>query len=318
MSIELRGGGDEPVDFARTLLSHGVADLPPNTIARDGSGLETVLLTGTQAWVVRVRPDRPGVARLDSPHGAAPPRADRAALLEVVRHMLRLDEDLSDFYLAAGEDPELAWVATGAGRMLRSPTVFEDVVKTICTTNCAWSGTQRMVGAIVSELGTSAEGAPERRAFPTPEAMAEADVAFYRDVARAGYRGPYLRALAIDVAEGRLALEALNDPELPDQEVAERLLALAGIGPYAMAHVMMLLGRYQRLVLDSWTRPKYRRVSGRPRITDKGIQRAFRRYRQFAGLAFWLTLTEDWIGQADAGRPPPGTVAGDPEVVGSA
>jgi 3-methyladenine DNA glycosylase/8-oxoguanine DNA glycosylase len=77
--------------------------------------------------------------------------------------------------------------------------------------------------------------------------------------------------------------------------VADRLLRIAGVGPYAMAHMMMLLGRYQRLILDSWTRPKYRRVSGRSRITDKGIERAFRRYRQFAGLAFWLMLTEDWL-----------------------
>jgi hypothetical protein len=30
-------------------------------------------------------------------------------------------------------------------------------------------------------------------------------------------------------------------------------------------------------------------------VTDKGIERAFRRYRQFAGLAFWLTLTEGWV-----------------------
>jgi hypothetical protein len=62
-----------------------------------------------------------------------------------------------------------------------------------------------------------------------------------------------------------------------------------------MAHVMMLLGRYRRLIFDSWTRPTYRRLSGRPRVTDKGIERAFRRYRQFAGLAFWLTLTEGWV-----------------------
>jgi 3-methyladenine DNA glycosylase/8-oxoguanine DNA glycosylase len=100
------------------------------------------------------------------------------------------------------------------------------------------------------------------------------------------------------VAEGRLDLEALNDPELSDDEAAERLLALPGVGPYACAHVMMLLGRYGRLVLDSWTRPKYRLVTGRPRVTDKGIEKAFRRYREYAGLAFWLTLTRDWVTEA--------------------
>jgi N-glycosylase/DNA lyase len=213
--------------------------------------------------------------------------------------MLRLDEDLSSFYVAAAREPELAWVGNGAGRMLRSPTVFEDLVKTICTTNCAWSATVRMTGALVRELGQPVEGGLDRRAFPLPEALASAEDEFFRDVARAGYRGPYLKALATDVAEGRLQPEALADPELPDDEVADRLLAIAGVGPYAMAHMMMLLGRYRRLVLDSWTRPKYRRLSGRKRITDKGIERAFVRYREFAGLAFWLTLTKDWLTQED-------------------
>ncbi len=294
--LELRGAGGEPVGFSRTLLSHGVADLPPNVIAPDGSRLETVLTAGDRAWAVALVRAHEGSARLETPEGASPPpRNARATLLAQVRHMLRLDEDLSGFYLAAAEDPGLAWAIAGAGRMLRSPTVFEDVVKTICTTNCAWSGTVRMVTALVGELGTPATGAPERRSFPAPEVMAAADEAFYRDVARAGYRGPYLRTLATEVAEGRLDLEALADPALPDDEVAGRLLAIAGVGPYAAAHMMMLLGRYRRLILDSWTRPKYRRVAGRPRVSDRGIERAFRRYREFAGLAFWLTLTEDWL-----------------------
>jgi N-glycosylase/DNA lyase len=295
-AIELVGAGGEPVDLARTLLSHGVADLPPNEIAPDGTLLSTVLPAGESAWLVEVTADRARRARLGSDVGAsAPPAAHRPALVAQIRHMLRLDEDLSGFYTVAAGDPTLAWVLAGAGRMMRSPTVFEDVVKTICTTNCAWAATVRMVSALVGELGTPAAGADDRRAFPAPATVADAGDAFFRDVARAGYRGPYLRALADDVASGRLDLEALADPSLPDQEVADRLLAIAGVGPYAMAHVMMLLGRYRQLILDSWTRPKYRRVSGRPRITDKGIERAFRRYRQFAGLAFWLTLTEDWL-----------------------
>ncbi len=297
-AIELLGAGGEPIGFARTLLSHGVADLPPNSIAPDGAQMETVLRAGRRAWAVRLRAESPVRAVLEAV-GRVPPAGDRALLARQVRHMLRLDEDLSGFYLVAEADPALAWATSGAGRMLRSPTVFEDVVKTICTTNCSWSATVRMVSALVGELGVPAEGAPERRAFPTAEALAQAGEEFYRDVARAGYRGPYLRALGRDVAEGRLDLEALDDPALPDAEVAERLLGIAGVGPYAMAHVMMLLGRYRRLILDSWTRPKYRRVSGRPRVTDKGIERAFRRYRDFAGLAFWLTLTEDWIGEAE-------------------
>jgi 3-methyladenine DNA glycosylase/8-oxoguanine DNA glycosylase len=278
--LRLVGAGGEPVDLRRTLASHGVAELLPNRLDETAWTLETALEADGRARSVVVREGRPGYAQVDGGEG----------VLDVVRHMLRLDEDLSRFYAMVDGDPQLAWVTRGAGRMLRSPTVFEDVVKTVCTTNCAWSGTVRMVTALVEHLGV------EGRTFPSPEAMAEAPDDFYADVARAGYRGPYLRAIAAAVADGTLELEELDGrSDLPDEEVAERLLALPGVGPYAAAHIMMLLGRYGRLILDSWTRPKYSELTTGRKISDKTIQRRFRRYRDFAGLAFWLFLTKNWV-----------------------
>ena len=288
--LELKGGGGEAVDLWRTLSSHGVADLPPNVIDDQARTFETTLaLPRNRARTIRIRAGRPGRVLVEGEGIAA---SDAPAVKEAARHILRLDADLSGFYDAARDDPDLDWACIGAGRMLRSPTVFEDVVKTICTTNCAWSATVRMTTALVEQLGLEAPGG--RHAFPTPAAMAEAGEDFYRDTVRAGYRGAYLHALAADVATGALDLEALNDPELPDDEVAERLLALPGCGPYATAHMMMLLGRYSRLILDSWTRPRYARLNGR-KATDKTIERRFRRYRDYAGLAFWLYLTRDWV-----------------------
>jgi N-glycosylase/DNA lyase len=126
--------------------------------------------------------------------------------------------------------------------------------------------------------------------------MGAAGEAFYVEEARAGYRGRYLRDLSTAVAEGRIDLEALADPELPEAEVEARLLALPGVGPYATAHVMMMsLGRYSKLILDSWTRPKYARLNGGSTVKDTVIAHRFRRYGRFAGLAFWLTLTRDWV-----------------------
>jgi 3-methyladenine DNA glycosylase/8-oxoguanine DNA glycosylase len=293
--LELVGLGGEPVDLWRTISSHGVADLPPNRIDEEARTLETTLRAprGKPRTVV-ISQGRAGYARVETKGGSPD------AVLEVVRHMLRLDEDLSPFYEVARRDPELSWAARGAGRLLRSPTVFEDVVKTICTTNCAWSATVRMISALVEHLGSPAAGASPGafgRAFPTPEAMAEAGEDFYRDVVRAGYRGTYLRKLAASVADGELDLEAYGVPaaELPDDELAARLLELPGVGPYATAHMMMLLGRYSPLILDSWTRPKYLKVSGARRAKDSTIERRFRRYGPYAGLAFWLYLTRDWV-----------------------
>jgi N-glycosylase/DNA lyase len=300
LELPLRGAGGEPVDLWRTLVSHGFAELPPLRLDESERWLELVLpADGRGPRVVRVTAGRPGHAAIAV---AGPPigSAERAALLAGVGHVLRLDEDLSAFYETVAADGDLAWAAAGAGRMLRSPTVFEDVVKTVCTTNCAWSATQRMVGALVDELGEEAVAVPERHAFPTPLAMAEADESFYRGVARAGYRGAYLRTLATSVAGGSVDVESLAASDLPDDEVEKRLLALPGVGPYAAAHVMMLLGRYSRLILDSWTRPKYARLVGaRRQPADRTIERRFRRYGRFAGLAFWLFLTEDWVAASE-------------------
>lgn len=291
--LELRGAGGEPVDLWRTIVSHGVASLPPQEVDEDARTLTTTLLVGGRARTIVIRAGRPGHAAVEIA-GRAPSRADTERLLALAAHMLRLDVDLSAFYELVADDDDLAWAAAGAGRMLRSPTVFEDVVKTICTTNCTWSGTERMVGALVRELGIE-DAATRRRAFPTPAAMAEAPEEWYRNVARAGYRGAYLRALGADVAAGRLDLEELDDPALGDDEIALRLLALPGVGPYAAAHVMMLIGRHSRLVLDSWTRPTYARLAGKKRASDAAIERRFKRYREYAGLAFWLYLTRGWV-----------------------
>lgn len=308
--LELCGPAGEPVDFARTLVSHGVASLPPMRVDRAAQLFEiTLALPSTRPRLVRVAACEPQACRVEVFGRALTRRADDA-LADKIRHILSLDQDLSSFYAVARADPELSWAAAGAGRMVRSATVFEEVVKTICTTNCAWSATVRMTSALVEHLGERAEGAPDDgpigKTFPTAEAMAGAGERFYRDVARAGYRGRYLIDLASQVADGTIDLEELGrtpPDELPDPEMARRLQMLPGVGPYAAAHIMMMLGRHSLLVLDSWTRPTYARLTGKRSVSDESIRRRFRRYGRYAGLAFWLFLTRDWLSEAQSGQP---------------
>ncbi len=302
IEFPLKGPRGEPVDLWRIFVSHGVAELPPMRVDEASRTFEvTVSADGGRPRTVRVRAGAPGYGAIRI-IGRPPGARQHAAIVAAVRRMLRLDEDLSEFYAMISPHGELAWAARGAGRMIRSPTVFEEVVKTICTTNCAWSATRRMVSALVEHLGERARGAPPSgwagRAFPTAEAMAGAGARFYRNVARAGYRGAYLRSLARSVADGKIDLEVLGragPDEIPDEEVEARLRALPGVGPYAAAHVMLMLGRYSRLILDSWTRPKYARLVRRQTTTDAAITRRFRRYGRYAGLAFWLFVTRDWV-----------------------
>jgi 3-methyladenine DNA glycosylase/8-oxoguanine DNA glycosylase len=299
--------GNRPIDLWRTIVSHGIASLPPMFVDETARRLTvTLAVPRGRPRVVELDGNAHGVG-LATVVGRAPGRDALAYLEATLRRVLRLDEDLSAFYEVAAADPDLAWVTAGAGRMVQAPTVFEDVVKTVCTTNCSWSLTERMVNALVAHLGEPATGAPaqgyERRAFPTPAAMASVGLDFYRDVVRAGYRGPYLSSLARSVASGDVDLEELARPSgvgPSDDEVEARLLALPGVGPYAAAHIMMLLGRYSRLILDSWTRPTYARLVGRRLVSDATIERRFRRFGPYAGLAFWLFLTRDWVDETES------------------
>lgn len=310
VEIPLIGAGGEPVDLRRTLVSHGLVSLPPMALDEDAPALEVTLSAGSgRPRTMRITNGRDHHAAI-TVKGRQPGTKVRAAVLDRARYLLRLDEDLSDFYAQIATDPDLAWAARGAGRLIRGGSVFEDVVKTICTTNCAWSATVRMVSAIVEHLGepaagNRAAGPTTARAFPSPQAMVEVGAGFYRDVARAGYRGAYLIEIARRVADGEVDLEsfdAAHAAALDDDEVVEQLLALPGVGPYALAHIMMLLGRYSNLVLDSWTRPTYARRAGRKSVKDATIERRFRRYGRYAGLAFWLYLTRPWV--EDAQVPP--------------
>ena len=307
----LVGPAGEVVDLRRVFLSHGIAELPPMRLDQKAWTFEiTVPLTGLAARTLVISQARPGHG-LIAVVGQPPTPRVGAAIMAQVRHVLSLDLDLTPFYAVAADDPDLAWVIRGAGRMVRSPTVFEDVVKTICTTNTSWGGTTRMVNALVEHLGEKAPGAPATgpygRAFPTPQAMAAAPGRFYKRVAGAGYRGPYLKSLATAVARGRVDLEALasaSHDDLPDGEVATQLQALPGVGPYAAAHIMLMLGRYDQLILDSWTRPTYARLLGKKRpVSDRTMERRFKRYGRYAGLAFWLFLTRDWLVDDGAAYP---------------
>lgn len=291
--IPLRGPNGEPVDLVRTFMSHGVADLLPGHVDEAARSYTTTLvLPRTQPRTIRIAEGRRGFARVEV-EGRTPGKQAAADLTKAARQILNLEEDLSEFYALVVDDPDLSWAAAGAGRMLRTPTVFEAAVKTICTTNVAWSATVRMVNALVEQLGERAAGGAH--AFPTAEAMASVPESFYRETVRAGYRSAYLHALASGVVARTFDVEELDvENDLPDDEVEARLLALPGIGPYGAAHLMMLLGRHSRLILDSWTRPKYAQVSGR-KASDATVQRRFQRYGRYSALAFWLYLTRDWL-----------------------
>ncbi len=279
-------------NFRRTVLSHGWCALRPFEFDKTSWTLIRVLDGGQS---------RPVTVKISSTTGGMKVEVSRLGkkatekVVRDVRHMFRLDDDLRDFYRATAAEPDFAWIALeGAGRLLRSPTVFEDLVKMICTTNCSWSATEKMVGALVSEWGQ--ESNDHRKSFPTAEAMARKPAKFFRDKIRAGYRAPYLKELAQRVASGALDVESWCTNEASLNDLIKEMKSVKGVGNYAAENLLKLIGRYDGLALDSWTRAQFARARNKGRAaSDKKIARFYARFDSWRGLALWCDMTRHWL-----------------------
>ena len=279
--------------FRRTVASHGWYQLPPFGLDTDKWELSRVIDVGKKQPVTIYLTERKNDVRVRSSRSLN--TAEAAKVLRDARHVLRLDDNLLDFYLITGNDPEFSWIGKqGAGRLLRSPTVFEDLVKMICTTNCSWALTLKMVRGLVDNLGR--ETAEGRRTFPTAQAMASMPLKFFVDEVRAGYRAPYLKELADRVASGELNVEEWLSSELPTRDLLKQMKGVKGVGDYAAENLLKLLGRYDGLALDSWTRARFfeLRNNGR-KANDKKIAHYYARFNEWRGLALWCDVTRDWL-----------------------
>jgi 3-methyladenine DNA glycosylase/8-oxoguanine DNA glycosylase len=167
--------------------------------------------------------------------------------------------------------------------------VFEDVVKTICTTNTRWSGTKRMVSQLVATLGEPYAGDPTLHAFPTPELISQADPHVFTEIIPLGYRGPYIHRLAQQVVSGELDLEGFRDVSIPTATLKRQLLAIRGVGPYAAHTLLMLLGRYEELAIDSEMRAFVRQhyCQGK-NPKDKEIRAVYEGWGRWQYLAYWF------------------------------
>jgi 3-methyladenine DNA glycosylase/8-oxoguanine DNA glycosylase len=279
--------------FKRTVISHGWCQLLPFKFEEENWRLTRTLdLKQAKPVTITISATKRAI-RVNLPRQLSESAARKVA--NDVRHMLRLDDNMDEFYRLLAEDNDFSWIpAQGAGRLLRSPTVFEDLVKMICTTNCSWSLTKKMVTGLVENLGRESSGG--LRSFPTPEAMALMPVKFYVNEVRAGYRSEYLKELADRVASGTLEVESWFKSPLSTTDLTKEMRGVKGVGPYAAENLLKLLGRYDGLALDSWTRARFFSIRNNGRkTTDKKIARYYSRFKQWRGLALWCDVTRDWL-----------------------
>jgi 3-methyladenine DNA glycosylase/8-oxoguanine DNA glycosylase len=281
----------QPFSFHAVVNSHGWVQLTPFRFDEERGVLSYIIqLESGRAAELCIQASQDGV--LVEANGMLN-AAEQAEAAHKVTWMLGLEEDFSTFYAVSKREPRLAHVeAKAQGRVLRSATLFEDVIKTILTTNTLWAATKRMTNNLVERFGTPLQEDPVRRAFPTPESLASTTEMVLRSEMRLGYRAPYILAVAQAVAAGDVDLEALKTSNLPTLELRKRLLALKGVGPYAAANLLLILGRGDYLPIDTWAMKLVSEewYGGEP-VGPKEVTAAFEDWGEWKGLAYWFW---DW------------------------
>jgi 3-methyladenine DNA glycosylase/8-oxoguanine DNA glycosylase len=180
-----------------------------------------------------------------------------------------------------------------AGRVLRSPTLFEDVIRTLLTTNTLWKHTLRMCRELTTRYGDSLPGDHEQHAFPTPKRLVQVDDPTLREECRMGYRAPYVNELSQRVASGELNLELLKTSSLSTLELRKELLGIKGVGGYAAANLLMLLGRYDYVPVDSWAlKVVSNEFFGGDKVSPKQVLSTFEHWGKWQGLVYWFW---DWF-----------------------
>jgi 3-methyladenine DNA glycosylase/8-oxoguanine DNA glycosylase len=279
-----------PFRFLSVAKSHGWVQLAPFVFDEETSTLSYIdRLSNGRVLEYRISGTEYGVS-VETEELTTMEQAEVGAH---ITWMLGLDMDFSDFYAASKREPKLVQAEKLArGRVLRSPSLFEDVVKTILTTNTLWSATKRMNLNLIRQYGPSLDGQTEKRAFPSPAEIAASSPEVLREAVRVGYRAPAIHELAVRVATNELDLESLKTSDLPTLELRKELLKIKGVGPYAAANLLLILGRGDSIPVDSWAIKlvSHEWYDGQP-VTPKQVEEAFEGWGEFKGLAFWFW---DW------------------------
>lgn len=208
-------------------------------------------------------------------------RSVSAQILPGVVRMLRIDEDIRPFHALCP-----AAARKNFGRIFRSPSLFEDIVRTITSCNVAWKQTIRMNQLLCDHVGAAGD-------FPTPPELASWTPAKLAEVCRVGYRADRIIRLARQVDSGKLDLAWFEDPNRATEELNDALLELHGIGPYAANNILQLLGRHDRLPIDSEVIRHMKEKHGARGSLRRIAAAAHHRYEPFAPhqfLAYWFEL----------------------------
>jgi len=295
---------EKPYMLTSTLRSHGWVSLLPNIHDEKAESFSRVdQLSSGKVVNVHISSSEtvfPEIIVTVKHAGKLPLRLQNE-IKKRVQYMLRLNETLQDFYsLCRNKGPKWKNFKEGKGYLLRSPDVYEDLIKVICTTNIQWGGTKRMVRELVDSFGTPFPGDSSLRSFPAPESISAVSLEEFKARVRLGYRADYIYELSARSTSGDLNLNDFLDTSIPTVEIKRQLLAIKGVGNYAAASMLMLLGRYDQIPVDTVFRDfmKAKYFQDKQYSEEEGL-RIYEEWGQWKYLAYWNEMLAFYYPKAE-------------------
>lgn len=271
---------------------------PGNAVDRwDGSIYRRAIrVASAPADIAVMQVGAPDVPRLavtvttDTPLARGVLCAETTAML---RRMLGLDVDLSDFYSSVGSDPDLHEL-TKRYRGLkppRFPTLFEGLVNAVACQQLTLTFGIELLNRLAATFGRPAPGAPGAHAFPEARDLAGLDPDALRTLGFSRQKSVALVALADHLERGTLRVEEIA--RLDDDDATVALRALRGIGRWSAEYVLLRgLGRLQVFPGDDvGARNNLQHRLGIDTSLDyAGVRRITDRWAPYSGLVYFHFL----------------------------
>ena len=216
--------------------------------------------------------------------------AHEKQLVEQVYRIVRKDFDLKRFH----EKHEEA-KARGFGRTFRSPTLFEDMIKTLTNCNVTWKRTMQMNHLLCKHVGHGS-------AFPTAHELAEFDPAVLKDRCKVGYRASWMVRLAQQVVSKEVNVDWMEHSARTHEELFPELLKIKGFAKFACYNVLQLLGHHDAFPFDTETvrllKEKHGIVAPSKEALFGKAKRMYDTYEPYQFLAYWFDLWNNYEARA--------------------
>jgi DNA-3-methyladenine glycosylase II len=174
----------------------------------------------------------------------------RTELSKTLAWILNIEEDVSEFYALAKNDPLVDTLVKDlyGMRNTKQPDIFSRLILAVTLQMAPIARSNQMMTLLINNFGQSVRfDKKEVLYWPSPEKIAKASLRELREKCKVGYRAESLRSIAQALLQGFPTLRQLE--EMPAEEAKVKLMELKGIGEYSAD----IVSSHPGFALDVWS-----------------------------------------------------------------